>query len=296
MKARSGGCSLILLLGMLYLLMLGHLILLHVKNDFQRTVEQIQGLRERQLCSSLATWLLNQQEPPPSLSFTTSFMPGAVQVNVQASQSQSSDNAFSKLNVQVTSKFSQQNLNRWQFSPSSEHQLLGAQYMFISKYQPEGASYISDSKLYTSTGSPALPDISFLNGKAHTSLDMEELHDYGFDSNFIYLTSSKTITYKTTAKTTKGNGLIACTSGITLDKNFTHSGRLILISNASITIGDSVKLPNALIIAKNNVTIGTGCTLKGVIFAGNKIKILGKGNFTHDASAVASYASAFYIA
>ncbi len=275
--------------------MLGHLILLHVKKDYQQTVEQIQGLRERQLCSSLATWLQNQEEPPPNLCFTTSFRPGAIQAKVQASHSQSSDKAFSKFNVQVTSKYSHQSLNRWQFIPSNEHQLLGAQYMFITKAL-EGTSYISDSKLYTSIGSPMLPEISFLNGKAHTKLDMEELHNYGLDSNFVYLTSSKTITYQNTAKTTRGNGLIACTSGITLEKNFTHNGRLILISNASITIGDSVKLPNALIIAKNNVTIGTGCTLKGVVFAGNKIKILGKGNFTHDASAVASYASAFYIA
>ncbi len=281
---------------MLYLLMLAHLVLLHVQKDYQRTLEQIQALRERNLCQNVAEWMVKQAQPPAKLEFSSIFQPGAVPVAVEASQEQSSDNVFTKLNVNVKSKFSQQSLNRWQFSPSGEHQLLGAQHMFISKYQPEGASYISDSHLYTSTGSPALPEISFLNGKAHTSLDMEELHEYGFDSNFIYLTSSKTITYKTTAKTTKGNGLIACTSGLTLEKNFTHQGRLILISNASITIGDNVKLPNALLIAKNNVNIGTGCTIKGVIFAGNKIKITGKGNFTHDASAVASYASPFYIA
>lgn len=140
-----------------------------------------------------------------------------------------------------------------------------------------------------------MPAINFLANIAHKDFDMTTLHENGFTNKIYYLSQEATLTYLTTAKTTKGSALLAGKSGITIQKDFKATDHLIIIANGSVTLKDNVTLNKALIIAKGNVVLGKGCKINGVIFSNSTIKLQGSGTYTHDASVVADYASAIFI-
>lgn len=296
MRSSKGSFSLVFLVGILFLSLFSQIVLLYVKKDYKNTLNYAYNLQQRKLCHSVGKWWLTKAPIEEKLSFEYTLYPGKRKTIIEGTRNFSEDKCFEKLSVGVSSDSLSQNLNYLSFTPTAEIKELGTQHMFISRSSLNGAEYLTDKTLYTSiTGSFKLPSIDFLSGLARTNLTMDDVHDYGFSNNIYYLANSLTLTYLTTAKTTKGNELIACKQNITIKKNFNAPGRLILISKGSITIEDNVKLGNVLIITNNNVTLGANCSINGVILANGKITIKGKGTFSHDATAVASFASPFFI-
>jgi len=296
MVRNKGSISLVVLVSLLYLTVFAQLILQHIKNDFARTYRYVADLQQRKLCTSAMQWLVNNRASTSNFAFDYILSPGKEKLAVTGTRLVSDDNSFEKLNVKVTSKNSEQLINKLFFHPSQEIKELGERYMFISKSALTGTQYLANGTLYTSGGSFTMPLVSFLSGNAYSSLNMTSIHENGFSNNLHYLSSSATLTYSSAAKITKGNELIACRSSITLQKNFQAPGRLILLSNSSITLQDNVNLGKALIIAKGNVYLGNNCRVNGAIFSNGSIRISGPGTFTHDASVVADYASAYFIA
>lgn len=296
MRPSRGSFSLVFLIGIFFLTIFAQIALIHVKYSYESTVSYAQGLQLRYLVNSFSKWLATQPAQNQELNYSTVLYPGGNTINLKGQHSNSTDKCFEYLYVGAATNANKHALARWNFIPTQDQQDLGAQYMFISKSTPTGSEFLTDGSLYTSLGSFTLPDISFLKTRAHTTLSMDQLHDYGFENNFIYFSSSTTLTYDSTAKTTKGNCLLASANSITIKKSFTAPDRLILLAKGSVIIEDYVTLGKVLIMTNNNVKIGKNCKINGVIFSGNTITIGGKGTFTHDASAVASFASAYYIA
>lgn len=296
MRPSRGSFSLVFLIGIFFLTIFAQIALIHVKYSYESTVSYAQGLQLRYLVNSFSKWLATQPAQNQELHYSTVLYPGVNAITLKVQHSNSIDRCFEYLHVEAATNANKHALARWNFIPMQDQQDLGAQYMFISKSTPTGSEFLTDGSLYTSLGSFTLPDISFLKTRAHTTLSMDQLHDYGFENNFIYFSSSTTLTYDSTAKTTKGNCLLASANSITIKKSFTAPDRLILLAKGSVIIEDYVTLGKVLIMTNNNVKIGKNCKINGVIFSGNTITIGGKGTFTHDASAVASFASAYYIA
>lgn len=296
MQPSRGSFSIVFLIGVFFLTIFAQIALMHVKYSYENTVQYAQALQLRYLTNSTSKWLAEQPAVPQEVYFSTILYPGLNSANVKGQRIFSLDNCFEYLQVEATTTSNKQSITRWKFSPIQDQISLGSQYMFISRSVPKGSEFLANGNLFTSVGSFTLPDISFLKTKAHTTLSMDWLHNYGFDNNFTYFSSSTDFTYNSTAKTTKGNALLASANSITFKKNFTAPDRLIIITKGSVTIEDYVTLGNVLIMTNNSVKIGKNCKINGVIFSGGNITIGGKGTFTHDASAVASFASAFYIA
>lgn len=296
MRPSRGNFSLVILIGVFLLTIFAQIALIHVKYSYENTVNYAQALQLRYLANSVSKWLLEQPILPQNLQFSTTLYPGKNSANIVGSRSFSSDNCFEYLHVEAATSVNKHSLAHWSFTPTQDQQSLAARYMFISRSVPTGSEFLANGNLYTSNGSFILPDISFLKNKAHTILSMDWLHAYGFDNNFTYFNSSTSLTYDSTAKITKGNALLASPNSITIKKSFAAPDRLIIIAKGSVTIEDYVTLGNALIMSNNSVKIGKNCKINGVIFSGGIISIDGKGTFTHDASAVASFASVFYIA
>ena len=296
MHHSKGSFSLIFLAALLFLTMFAQIMLHHFKNDFQRTYNYTKVLQQRLLCASSFAWFLSQPKTIENISFQHQFAPENYTVNVSCNRTISTDQIFEYATATALAGENQYKLKQLAFYPSQDMQLLGSQYMFISKYEPSGTEFLKNGTLYTSNGNFILPKLDFLTDKAHWQIDMDEIHEYGFSDSFTYLDASTNLTYDSTAKITKGNGLLACKNSITLKKYFKATGKLVLLSNSSITLEEKVDLANVLIIAKGNVNIASGCKIKGVIFSGSKIKLAGSGTFTHDASVVANYASAIFIA
>lgn len=292
----KGNFSLVFLIGIFFLIIFVQIATIHVKKDYEQTVKYAQGIQLRHLAQSLINWLYTQPLITQNVQYNYKLYPGSKSATVEGDKEISVDGCFEKATACAYVNNDRHAINYMCFYPTQSHIELGAKHMFISRYVPTGAEFLSDSNLYTSRGSFILPQISFLKDKAHTALNMEQLHEYGFEQNMTYIANNLILTYLTTAKTTKGQALLAVNGSITIKKSFTAPDRLILISKGSVVIEDYVNLGNILIMTNNNVNIGKNCKLNGVIFSGGKISISGKGTFTHDASAVASFASAFYIA
>ena len=296
MHSSKGSFSIIFIAALLYLTAFAHLLLYHLQNDYMHTYDFSQNLQQRRLCASIFTWFAEQPDTLGNIDFQHTLTQASTNVNITSSRAKSSDEMFAYLTTNIAVANSEQKLKQLLFYPNEHMKNLGEQYMFISKYALTGSEYLDSDTLYTSNTNLTMPQIDFLAGKARSQLSMSDLHDYGFSKNFIYLTSGTTLTYLSTAKTTKGDELLACKGSITLKKNFKATGRLILITNSSVTLEEKVDLANVLIIAKGNVNINAGCKINGVIFSGSTVKILGSSTFTHDASVVANYASAIFIA
>lgn len=296
MQPSRGSFSLVILIGVFFLTIFVQIALIHVKYSYENTAQYAQALQLRYLTNSTSKWLAEQPAVPQEVYFSTILYPGLHSATIKGQRSFSLDNCFEHLQIEATTTSNKQSITRWKFSPTQDQLSLGSKYMFISRSVPKGSEFLANGNLITSTGSFTLPDISFLKNKAHTSLSMDLLHNYGFDNKFTYFSSSTDFTYNSAAKITKGNALFASTNSITFKKNFTAPDRLIIIAKGTITIEDNVTLGNVLILTNNNVKIGKNCKINGVIFSGGTITISGKGTFTHDASAVASFASVFYIA
>lgn len=296
MRSSRGSFSLVFLIGVFFLTIFAQIALIHVKYSYESTVNYAHGLQLRYLVNSFGKWLAKQPDQNQELHYSTILTPGNSTIRLEGQHSNSTDKCFEYLQVEAATSANRQSLTRWSFTPTQDQQALGAQYMFISRSVPIGSEFLANGNLYTSQGSLTLPDISFLKDKAHSTLNMDWLHDYGFDNNFTYFSNNLTLTYDTTAKTTKGNSLLASANSITIKKSFTAPDKLVIIAKGSVTIEDYVTLGNVLIMTNNSVSIGKSCKINGVIFSGGKITISGKGTFTHDASAVASFVSAYYIA
>lgn len=296
MKHSKGSISFIYLIALLFLSLFAQLMLLHLKNDYERSFAYAQAQQQRRLNSSLMHWLLAQQPEAGEFSFTYTTPAAQQEQSIAGQHIFSDDQSFDYYSAQVYSSNASHKLYRLGFHPSQELQSLGRDYMFISKYIPTGTEYLTDSSLYTSTGGFTMPAISFLSNKAGIYLEMPSIHENGFANNCTYLKQASTLTYSGTAPTTKGKALIACTKSLVLQRNFCAPDRIVLISNESITLQDNVSLSNALIIAKGNVNIGKNCKINGIVFSNSTIKFQGSGTFTHDTAVVADYVSAIFIA
>ena len=295
MHTSKGNISLVFLAGVLFLTLFAQTILIHIRSDYQATHSYAQGLQLRQLCRSLAQWWISSAPDSSELEYQLQLQEGQREIALTGSRSSSEDGCFKYELITAADASQKQTLKRYYFSPTLTQQSLGEEYMFISRSTPTGAEYLSSGNLYTSSGSFSLPQINFLSGKA-SALNIASLHEYGFAGDMLYNSNAISLTYLSTAKNTLGDGLVTCNSNVTIKKSFNAAGRLIIISRGSVVIEDYVKLNKVLIMTSNNVTIGKGCVISGVIFAGGRISLNGSGTFKHDPTAVASYESAFLIA
>ena len=296
MQHSRGSISFIYLISLFFLTLLAQLMLLHLKNDYERSFAYAQAQQQRRLNSSLMHWLLANQPEASEFSFTYTNPATQQELTLEGQHSFSDDKSFDYYTAKVSSGNASHKLYRLGFYPSLELKSLAADHMFISKYTPTGTEYLTDSSLYTSEGSFTMPAISFLASRASIAIDMQSLQENGFPNNFTYLNQATSLPRSGTAPVIKGTALLACKRSLVLQKNFCAADRIIIISGESITLQDNVTLSNALLIAKGNVNIGKNCTINGVVFSSSTIKFQGSGSFTHDTSVVAYHVSAIFIA
>lgn len=296
MRHSKGSICFIYLIALLFLSLFAQLMLLHLKNDYERSFAYAQSQQQRRLNGSFMHWLLASYPEVGEFSFTYTNPATQQELTIAGQHIFSDDKSFDYYTAQVSSGNASHKLYRLGFYPSQELKSMAADYMFISKYAPTGTEYLTDSSLYTSAGSFTMPAISFLASRASIAIDMQSLQENGFPNNFTYLTQAVSLPRSGTAPVIKGTALLACKRSLVLQRNFCAADRIILISNESITLQDNVSLSNALIIAKGNVNIGKNCTIKGVVFSASTIKFQGSGSFTHDTSVVADHVSPIFIA
>ena len=293
MARQRGSCALLALLVCGFLAAVALVELYFAAATYTKHELLLEQLQLRTLAGSVMQGLAQTADAESPQSFV--LYPGQKTATLTSTSTSSTDSSFSELRVTAATARSQAVCQRLTFTPSPELQALAQSYGLIASYGITNSNYLPDGTLYTSNTKITVPSVDFLEERASTTLDLDDLHQNGGNHAFVYLPDSSTtyqLTYSKDEPRTQGALLIATPGHVTIADNFNFSGLLILITKrGAVTLGKNVTLDSALIISKGRLTIGSNCKLTGIFMAQDKIVLDGTCKLTQDASVVAPFSS-----
>ncbi|MDD4721228.1 MAG: hypothetical protein PHR07_00545 [Acidaminococcaceae bacterium] len=141
-----------------------------------------------------------------------------------------------------------------------------------------------DTKGYLKYKSMPLPDACALREVG--LLSRIYANDNGVSSG-LYIIGNNTII--------KGNGVLYSGNPINLQKNCHSSGKLWLICNDKIIIGDNVKLEHAFLFAKGPIYIGRNVSICGIIVSAGRIELGDGFSMQGDKSVLEKFSTSCYM-
>lgn len=90
----------------------------------------------------------------------------------------------------------------------------------------------------------------------------------------------------------KGEAFLLAEKNITIENNLHLLGRVTLVVGDNLVIGDNVRLDQALLVVKNNLRIGSDCSIKGIIVAGGTVTLGNNFTLQRDERVLAPYFAA----
>ena len=290
-----GSISIYLLLVALLLALLAQLGLLCCRQMLEKSR---QGLLKQQLRRLNNSYFLKLKDaeltPGDYLCFEGVLRPGQEVVAVKATSSQSSDGLINFLEVKGTApnvNGAVQGLCQLTLRFSEPERLLAGQYALASK-TVTGLEYLPQEAVYkqASTEEVKLPQVRFFYNKAASAMTADEAVSEGLSRHFNYLDLDKSFVFKNNS-TLLGETVFVNKSSIEIGSGCAFADRVAIYSQkGNIIIGNNVRMNKALIHAYGTVSIGTGCTINGLIIA-NKIILKGTSSFSADADVVAPFVS-----
>ena len=222
------------------------------------------------------------------------LQPGSEPVEIIAKSEDSTDGLINFFQVQGTAAnlgSAVQRLCRLSLNFSESQRLLAGQYALASK-TVTGLEYLPQEAVYkqASTEEVKLPQARFFYNKAASAMTADEAVSEGLSRHFNYLDLDKSFVFKNNS-TLLGETVFVNKSSIEIGNGCTFADRVAIYSQkGNIIIGNNVRMNKALIHAYGTVSIGTGCTINGLIIA-NKIILKGTSSFSADADVVAPFVS-----
>ena len=290
-----GSISIYLLLVALLLALLAQLGLLCCRQMLEKSR---QGLLKQQLRRLNNSYFLKLKDaeltPGDYLCFEGVLRPGQEVVAVKATSSQSSDGLINFLEVKGTApnvNGAVQGLCQLTLRFSEPQRLLAEQYALVSK-TATGLEYLAQEGVYkqASTEEVKLPEVRFFFNKAASDITADVAISEGLSRHFTYLDADKSFAFKSNSRL-PGATVFVNKGSIEIGSGCSFPDRLVMYSQkGNILIGDNVRMSKALVHAYGTVSIGTGCTINGLIIA-NKIIFKGTSSFSADADVVAPFAS-----
>ena len=290
-----GSISIYLLLVALLLALLAQLGLLCCRQMLEKSR---QGLLKQQLRRLNNSYFLKLKDaeltPGDYLCFEGVLRPGQEVVAVKATSSQSSDGLINFLEVKGAApnvNGAVQGLCQLTLRFSESQRLLAEQYALVSK-TATGLEYLAQEGVYkqASTEEVKLPEVRFFFNKAASDITADVAISEGLSRHFTYLDADKSFAFKSNSRL-PGATVFVNKGSIEIGSGCSFPDRLVMYSQkGNILIGDNVRMSKALVHAYGTVSIGTGCTINGLIIA-NKIIFKGTSSFSADADVVAPFAS-----
>ena len=290
-----GSISIYLLLVALLLALLAQLGLLCCRQMLEKSR---QGLLKQQLRRLNNSYFLKLKDaeltPGDYLCFEGVLRPGQEVVTVKVTSSKSSDGLINFLEVKGTApnvNGAVQGLCQLTLRFSEPQRLLAEQYALVSK-TATGLEYLAQEGVYkqASTEEVKLPEVRFFFNKAASDITADVAISEGLSRHFTYLDADKSFAFKSNSRL-PGATVFVNKGSIEIGSGCSFPDRLVMYSQkGNILIGDNVRMSKALVHAYGTVSIGTGCTINGLIIA-NKIILKGTSSFSADADVVAPFAS-----
>ena len=294
-KCERGSISLYLLVVSLLMTLLTHMALLWSQREFGKTKQRLLEQQLRQLNNSYFLNLKDSSLSPGQYQcFAGVLQPGSEPVEIIAKSEDSTDGLINFFQVQGTAAnlgSAVQRLCRLSLNFSESQRLLAGQYALASK-TVTGLEYLPQEAVYkqASTEEVKLPQVRFFYNKAASAMTADEAVSEGLSRHFNYLDLDKSFVFKNNS-TLLGETVFVNKSSIEIGSGCAFADRVAIYSQkGNIIIGNNVRMNKALIHAYGTVSIGTGCTINGLIIA-NKIILKGTSSFSADADVVAPFVS-----
>lgn len=294
-KGERGSISLYLLLVALLMAMFAHMALLWSQRELAKTKQRLLEQQLRQLNNSYFLSLKDSSLAPGQYQcFAGALQPGSEPVEIVAKSVDSSDGLINFLQVQGTATnlgSAVQRLCQLTLKFAASQRELAGQYALASK-TATGLEYLPQQAVYkqASTEEVKLPEVRFFFNKAASDITADVAISEGLSRHFTYLDADKSFAFKSNSRL-PGATVFVNKGSIDIGNGCSFPDRLVMYSQkGNILIGDNVRMSKALVHAYGTVSIGTGCTINGLIIA-NKIIFKGTSSFSADADVVAPFAS-----
>ena len=294
-KGERGSISLYLLVVSLLMTLLTHMALLWSQREFGKTKQRLLEQQLRQLNNSYFLNLKDSSLAPGQYQcFAGVLQPGSEPVEIIAKSEDSTDGLINFFQVQGTAAnlgSAVQRLCRLSLNFSESQRLLAGQYALASK-TVTGLEYLPQEAVYkqASIEEVKLPQVRFFYNKAASAMTADEAVSEGLSRHFNYLDLDKSFVFKNNSMLL-GETVFVNKSSIEIGSGCTFADRVAIYSQkGNIIIGNNVRMNKALIHSYGTVSIGTGCTINGLIIA-NKIILKGTSSFSADADVVAPFVS-----
>lgn len=294
MERSKGSVSVALLVVGLVFLLLAQIFYLYVGREYEKQQQLIRAEQLRMLCASTIESLSAADISDKNKTFNVCLYPGAVPAAVSSKMKVSDDQCIRYLEVTAECGELRQRLRQTYFSLPETVKEQVHHYGIISGTSVTGAEFMTSETLYTGTGEVMFPPAEAFAFQAIEELPMETLRLNGLSKRFYYLDDYRGVTFDRGMKV-YGSGLIAAQGNIIISDNCEFKDQIILLTEKKIEIGDNVKLPQALLLSRKGIKVGSGCSIGGVMMSNGTIEFTDTVSFLHHENLVAGFSSFYYI-
>ncbi len=294
MGRSKGSVSIALLVVGLVVLLLAQIFYLYAGKEYEKHQQLIRAEQLRMLCASTIETLSAANISDENKAFNVCLYPGAVSAAVSSKVKFSDDQCIKYLEVTAECGELRQVLRQTYFSLPESVKVQAHSYGIISGTSVTGTEFLPPETLYTGTGEVMFTPAEAFAFQAIEELPMETLRLNGLSKRFYYLDDYRGITFGRGMKV-YGSGLIAAQGNIIISDNCEFTDPVILLTEKKIEIGDNVKLPQALLLSRKGIKVGSGCSIGGVMISNGTIEFTDTVSFSHHENLVAGFSSFYYM-
>lgn len=141
----------------------------------------------------------------------------------------------------------------------------------------------------------ALDVASYKKWGRYSFMTKDEYQQLGFGQRIYYSSALYGEIVPSLVRELKGNAFLLAEKNINIETNLHLLGRITVVAGDNLIIGDNVRMEQALLIARHNLRIGTGCHISGIIVAGGDVTIGSSFTLQRDERVLAPFFSAAYL-
>ena len=184
---------------------------------------------------------------------------------------------------------------RWTFPQVIRRQAAAHALMVMGSFQ--GESEEAKGLLYTSEDGAVFPQYAvhnFLNWQAADFLSPADLRTSGLGGRLYYNDSLNSYNIGEGC-TVNGDGILVFSGSAVIGSKTSFLGRVVILTDGDLLVGDNVHFQNALIICKGKMSMGNNNILRGAVFVRGDLQVGSNFSLQHEAAAVQPFSTIAYI-
>ena len=160
-------------------------------------------------------------------------------------------------------------------------QFVSSPVVVLSSDVQERSEEKNTSTITSKSDGVAFPQFSVEEIAIWTSTDLPSASELQRDGLNGWIYCSKGISL-TEGLNVNGDGILAFAEDAAIGDNTVFTGRIIILANRDLRIGNRVKLEKALILCQGNLTVGSDSIINGAVMVQKNAKVDSRSKITGD--------------